>query len=457
MPRARSPHDEETVEASERASSGKLSLRVLVGDRVLSHAMPDEGELVLGRGQDVDVFIDHRSVSRQHARLRVHASQVTVEDLGSANGTRVAGKALAAGTTVPVRAGDAVEIGDAVLVLQRGAPPDRAARERERGPLPLGSSAGMQQVERLIDRVAPGTISVLVVGETGVGKELVAEAVHRRSPRSTKPLVRLNCAAVAGTLLESEWFGYEKGAFSGATTPKPGLLETADGGTVLFDEVAEMPLELQAKLLRVLEDRAVLRVGAVRPRRIDVRFIAATNKDLEAESTRGTFRQDLYFRLNGVTIAVPPLRERREEIGPLSSAFVAEMSRASGRNPPPAIDPEAAAWLAAYAWPGNVRELRNVIERAVLLAEGGRPISTAELPKGMKPGARAEPPADEEPQRARTESLKETVAALEKKRVLDALAEAGGNQKRAAEILGISRGTLLARLEAFGIARPRKG
>jgi transcriptional regulator with PAS, ATPase and Fis domain len=329
----------------------------------------------------------------------------------------------------------------------------------------------MREVARLIDRVAPGTISVLVIGETGVGKEIVAEAIHRGSPRSGKPLVRLNCAAVAASLLESEWFGYERGAFSGATSPKPGLLETADGGTVLLDEISELPLDLQAKLLRVVEDRAVLRVGAVRPRRIDVRFVAATNRDLEAETARGAFRRDLYFRLNGVTIGVPPLRERRDEIVPLARAFAAERRRASGRAAPPAIDAEAEQWLLAYAWPGNVRELRNVIERAVLLVEPGRAITTAELPKALRPGAGAESEAEgsgelEESGREygrgsgappRAESLKETVAAVEKERVLRALAEAGGNQKRAAEILGISRGTLLARLEAFGIVRPRKG
>jgi transcriptional regulator with PAS, ATPase and Fis domain len=455
MARPKSPHDEETVEAVDRASGDALLLRVLLGERIVTHALPEKGEVVLGRGREADVFVDHRSVSRQHARLRVEPSSMTVFDLGSANGTRVAGKAVARGEAAPVREGEAVELGDAVVVIVRGRAAPKVARSE--GPTLLGSTDAMREVVRLIDRVAPGTISLLVVGETGVGKELVAETIHRKSPRAAKPLVRLNCAAVAPSLLESEWFGYERGAFSGATGTKPGLLETADGGTVLLDEVAELPIDLQAKLLRVLEDRAVLRVGAVRPRRIDVRFIAATNRDLEAESSRGAFRSDLYFRLNGVTIAVPPLRERRDEIAPLSRAFVLETSRAAGRATPPAIDAEAEAWLVAYAWPGNVRELRNVIERAVLLVEPGRSITTDELPKGLRPGARVETETREAPPPPRAESLKESVAAIEKQRVVRALAEAGGNQKRAAEILGISRGTLLARLEAFGIARPRKG
>jgi transcriptional regulator with PAS, ATPase and Fis domain len=325
----------------------------------------------------------------------------------------------------------------------------------------------MREVAQLIDRIARGTISALVVGETGVGKEVVAEVIHQCSPRSNRPFLRLNCAAVAGSLLESEWFGYERGAFSGATSSKPGLLETADGGSVLLDEVGEMPLDLQAKLLRVIEDRAVLRVGALRPRRIDVRFIAATNRDLETECARGTFRRDLYFRLNGVTIAVPPLRERREEIVALATSFLAEMSHAAGRGTTPVLDPDARAWLEAYPWPGNVRELRHVIERAVLVVDDKRcTITTAELPNGLRPGVLADlppreadiaPPNVDRPISSVGESLKDSVAALERKRVLLALTEAGGNQKRAAESLGISRGTLLARLDAFGIARPRKG
>jgi two-component system response regulator AtoC len=450
----RSPHDEETLNATDRASAGKLSLRIVLGDRVLTHELPESGEVVIGRGTEVDVFVDHRSVSRRHARLRIEPSSILVEDLGSANGTRVAGLGLARDTPVPVRAGDGIELGDVFLVIQHG----HVTRKSEGpGVVSLGSSPAMREVGRMIDRIALGTISVLVVGETGVGKELVAEAIHRRSPRASKPLVRLNCAAVTGSLLESEWFGYERGAFTGATQSKPGLLETADGGTVLLDEVGELSLDLQAKLLRVLEDRAILRVGGLRPRRIDVRFVAATNRDLEAESRAGAFRQDLYFRLNGVTIPVPPLRDRPEEIASLARLFVADVSRACGRPEPPSIDAEVQAWLEAYPWPGNVREVRNVLERAVLLAAGAPTISTAELPTGLKPGGRVEAPAGAPLPRQRKESLRESVAEVEKKRVLDALAEAGGNQKRAAELLGISRGTLLARLQAFGIARPRKG
>jgi transcriptional regulator with PAS, ATPase and Fis domain len=454
MPRSRTPHEDDTVNASDRSQSATLSLRIVLDDRVITKELPERATLLLGRDAGADVVIDHRSVSRAHARLYVEPSSVAIEDLRSANGTRIGGTAVLPDTRVPLRPGDAVELGDVVVVLQRGSVA-RRAEQRATAPA-LGTNPAMQEVGRLVERIAAGTICALIVGETGAGKEVVAETIHRKSPRSARPLVRLNCAAVAGSLLESEWFGYERGAFTGAVAPKPGLLETAAGGTVLLDEVGELPMALQAKLLRVLEDRAVTRVGGVRPRRIDVRFLAATNRDLEADIARGTFRQDLYFRLNGVTIHVPPLRDRRDEIAPLARAFAEETSEALGRSPAVSVDAEAMAWLEAYSWPGNVRELRNVIERAVLLAGGASTITTAELPATLRPLQRSQPPVVDAPPSART-SLRDAIADVEKQRVIEALAQAGGNQKRAAEMLGISRGTLLSRLEAFGIARPRKG
>ncbi len=454
MPGPRTTRDEETLNAPERAPD-TLSLRIVLGDRVVTEELPPEGEVTLGRGHAATVFVDHASVSRLHARLRIAASgkEILLEDLDSANRTRVSGRTLAPQTPTPVRAGDAIELGDVVVVIQRGHVARPAVRRSEA--MTLGVSAAMREVERVVERIAPGSISVLVVGETGVGKEVLADAIHRQSRRAAKPFVRLNCAAVAEHLLESEWFGYERGAFTGAVQPKPGLLETADGGTVLLDEIGELPMALQAKLLRVVEERAVMRVGAVRARRIDVRFLAATHRDLEEEIAKGAFRQDLYFRLNGVTLLVPPLRERREEIGPLANVFIADAAAEGQRGVAPVLEPEALAWLEAYAWPGNVRELRNVVERAVLLTPGDT-ISTRDLPERLKPaapapssGARSSPPSNRG-------SLRDAVADVERQRVLDALAEAGGNQKKAAELLGIARGTLSARLEAFGIARPRK-
>lgn len=456
MADARTTRDDETLNVPERAPD-TLSLRIVLGDRVVTHELPAEGEVTLGRGHAATVFVDHASVSRLHARIRIGsggAAGLWLEDLDSANRTRLAGRTLPPQTPTPVRAGDAIELGDVVVVIQRGHAA-RPAPRRAEGPT-LARGAAMREVESVVARIAPGSISVLIVGETGVGKEVIADAIHHQSRRAARPFVRLNCAAVAEQLLESEWFGYERGAFTGAVQSKPGLLETADGGTVLLDEVGELPMALQAKLLRVVEERAVMRVGGVRPRRIDVRFLSATHRDLEAEITRGTFRQDLYFRLNGVTLHVPPLRERREEIRALASVFITEAAAEAQRGQAPSLHPDALAWLEAYAWPGNVRELRNVVERAVLLATDDT-ISTRELPERLEPAAAAPVPvADVARAPARGGSLRDAIADVEKQRVLDALAEAGGNQKRAAELLGIARGTLSARLEAYGIARPRK-
>lgn len=237
----------------------------------------------------------------------------------------------------------------------------------------------MQDLYRLAERIAAGNIAVLILGETGVGKEVLAERVHRMSPRSSKPYLKLNCAALSETLLESELFGHERGAFTGAVSSKQGLLETANGGTVFLDEVGELPHATQVKLLRVLEERVVQRVGGLKPIPLDVRFIAATNRDLETEIVRGTFRQDLYFRLNGATLVIPPLRERASEIPDLARAFISQAARNMGLGSQPALSREALAMMVSYSWPGNIRELRNVAERAVLLCGDG-PIESSHLP-----------------------------------------------------------------------------
>ena len=247
---------------------------------------------------------------------------------------------------------------------------------RETPPLPQSISA-MDRLKPILDVVASGTISVLILGETGVGKEVAANTIHRRSPRAKGPLVSVSCAGFSESLLDSELFGHEKGAFTGAHRTKVGLLESADGGTFFLDEVGEMPHSLQAKLLRVLEQRQVLRIGAVRPRTIDVRLIAATNRDLENEVARGNFRRDLYYRLAATTVVIPPLRERRGEILGLARLFV-EHYAARARRKPPRMGPDAHDALLNYTWPGNVRELKNVIERAVLLC--GEWITAEHLP-----------------------------------------------------------------------------
>ncbi len=225
------------------------------------------------------------------------------------------------------------------------------------------------QMVRLFEKataIAAGNISVLIIGETGTGKELLAEALHRGSTRAPGTFLRLNCAAIAETLLESELFGHEKGSFTGAVRAVPGLLESADGGTVFLDEVGEMPAALQAKLLRVIDTGEVLRIGARRPSPVDIRFVSATNRDLEGETERGGLREDLFYRLSGAVLRVPPLRERRSEIEKLALLFLQRAARMSGR-PPARLSAEALNWMRAYGWPGNIRELRNLMERTALL------------------------------------------------------------------------------------------
>jgi two-component system, NtrC family, response regulator AtoC len=329
----------------------------------------------------------------------------------------------------------------------------------------------MRRVYGLANSAARGVISVLIVGETGVGKDVMACELHRMSPRAKAPFVTLNCAALSESLLESELFGHEKGAFTGATDAKAGLLETAPGGTVFLDEIGEMPAKLQAKLLRVIETREIQRVGSVKTRPIDVRFVAATNRDLESDIAEGKFRRDLYYRLNGITLHLPPLRERRSEILPLVRSFLVRFAREDGNKPVPEISAEAARILEAYPWPGNVREIRNVVERALLLCEGSE-ILPEHLPiesmaansisfSTAPPAAPAFPAAFASPASSRPTAPSDAVAGggpvdEERERILRVLAECAGSQTRAAKVLGIARSTLIARLDSYGVPRPRK-
>jgi DNA-binding NtrC family response regulator len=533
------------------AGSAGLHLVVMGPDEFASHPLPASGEVVIGRGGGAEVSLADPLASRRHARLRVGPT-LEVEDLGSANGTRLREQPLPPRQPARVLPGEAIAIGSTILMIQQNRPRPlprallphaefegrvdwECARAEATGatfsvvrlqlsrgeaaalaaaaaevlrPIDLlgaygpseyevllpglgpeaagpvaralartagarartgiaaypadGRHAGalvaracarlrgegdevpdeesealdeeMRRVHALAARAAAGNINLLILGETGAGKEVLARRVHRLSPRAERPLVCINCAALSEPLLESELFGHERGAFTGATAAKPGLLETAPGGTVFLDEVGELPAALQAKLLRVIETRELTRVGSVRPRQIDVRFIAATNRDLEAEVARGAFRRDLFFRLNGMTLSLPPLRQRPREIPALCRLFLTELSPAAGRKTPPRLTAEALARLCAHPWPGNVRELRNAIERALLLASGD------EIGVEHLPGAPA-PPAE----------------ASERERILAALAACAGNQSRAARQLGISRKVLLARLDSYGVKRPRKG
>jgi DNA-binding NtrC family response regulator len=536
-----------------------------------TYPLADGVRVLVGRARNADVRIDHVSVSREHAVFQVDQTKqsVTIEDLGSANGTRVRGTPLTPRLPIEVVPDDVIDLGEILLVIQRrkleqrsrracdpaffelrveeecqrtadtgsrfavarvevdgrpktpaiqlvlaselrqrdliasrepgryelllvdagpgesrerleravkllaergfgarfelvGCPGDGttaaallgrgvaekgAASNRQGGTDFVVHDPAMRRVCRLLERIAGSELGVILLGETGVGKEMCAELVHACSARAGRKLLRLNCAALAESLLESELFGYERGAFTGATSDKIGLLESADGGTVFLDEVGDMPLATQVKLLRAIEAKEVLRIGARAARSVDLRVIAATNQDLEERITQGLFREDLYYRLNGISVIVPPLRERPDDIGPLARHFLTR--RTTLGRPTPGLSPASLRWLASQTWPGNVRELKNAIERALVLCDG--PLLEPEH-FTFDSGSSARTPSG-----AAETGLRKEVEALERERIERALSEAGGNQRQAAEKLGLSRGALLRRLEQYGIARPRKG
>jgi two-component system response regulator AtoC len=536
--------------------------------------LSDGAMFTIGRSPTCDITIDDESISRRHAILRL-GDVLTIEDLGSANGTVVNGDKLPQGVPAPITVGELIGVGKASLIVQQRSEPVRArrmlthdyfevrleeqcARTRRTGaafallhlhpdrgasasfveealaevvrdsdilgkygpceyelllpdttpdkadeakrrmqtvllarelrcrisvaccprdgqsPYQLASKVRahpaaakpttarndivvadpqMQSLHRMVEQVAGSQISVLLLGETGVGKEVFARALHHLSPRRDGPFVEINCAALPEALLESELFGHEKGAFTNAIAAKPGLIESANDGTLLLDEIGEMPMATQAKLLRVIEDAQLRRVGALKSRPIDVRFVASTNRDLEAQIAAGAFRGDLYFRLNGITLVIPSLRERPDELEPLARAFILRASQRDDK-PVPALSPDAIAAMKAYGWPGNVRELRNVIERAVLLADG-EPIRSEHLPlEKMRSTVMATPRA---PANGPSSSRPRKGSAEERRWILQALERAGGNQTTAARMLGMSRRTLVNRLNEHDVAdRPRK-
>ena len=331
----------------------------------------------------------------------------------------------------------------------------------------IGQSPGMRQIYDLIEKVAATPSTVLITGESGTGKELIATALHNQSKRQEQPFIKVNCAAIPKDLMESEFFGYEQGAFTGAVGSKPGRFELADGGTLFLDEIGEIPPAMQVKLLRALQESEFERVGGVSTISVDVRVIAATNRDLEKEIAAGNFREDLFYRLNVVPISLPALAERREDIPLLVSAFVEKYNERLGRSTE-SISPEAMAVLTGYHWPGNIRELENVIERTVLFTEGDR-IGVADLPesmqgmsgasrvdKNLRDSARETAVSNME---AGTTSMKDIVrqatVEIERELIIKALEETRGNVTRAAHLLQISRKGLQNKMKEFGLREPQ--
>jgi two-component system response regulator AtoC len=486
------------VVAEGHASTGGLCLLVSTSSGV--HVVPlGSGTVVLGRAENADVHVDDDSVSRHHARLVIDRRRVTITDLSSRNGTRIDGLRLEPGDIAEVQIGYPFELGLTTVVLQHaegfirgGRPPIRPrestspARQLEDGP--IVHDPAMKRLYALLEVIGPTDLSVLVLGETGVGKEVFAHTLHARSERAARPFLQLNCGAVAQTLLESELFGHEKGAFTGADKAKEGFFEAANGGTLFLDEVGELSPAMQASLLRALSTGEITRVGGTRALRVDVRIIAATNRDLRSFIVEGRFRADLYFRLNGIRVKLPPLRKRQADILPLAKAFVARAA-ARQKKKAPTLSKEAGEALLRYSWPGNVRELVNAVERAVATSktgvleplhlrlegddsdavrfdEGGASRATLAIPSRAMwtlPPKDA-PPAPEE---ARIPGQRDGPGRLPVKlyakleditrdAVLEALAQSAGNQNEAAKRLGISRRSLIYRIEQYGIARPRK-
>ncbi len=565
--------DPETLRLARTAEEPPSGLCILAlwDNQHLTFPLPDRGSITVGRTDGVEIQLDDEAISRQHIKFHI-GETLQVEDLGSANGTRVRGRFLKSGETIELNPGDTVELGRTLLVVKFASVPTRPFRiyaheyfeprvddecaRAERGGVKFAvvrvhgggvpaallqqrlaaavragdvvasygpdehelllvdcdcrvaerrsaallasfrqfspsallglacfprdgrTSASlleranaavrgldsnqekasvtvpdgtMESLRRTVERIAGSSISVLFTGETGVGKSLLAKELHRTSPRAQRAFVALNCAELTESLLEAELFGYEKGAFTGAEQAKAGLIETADGGTLLLDEIGDLAITTQAKLLRVLEDHEVRRIGSLRPRHVDLRVVACTNRDLEAECERGTFRRDLYFRLAGISLEVPPLRKRTGELEGLARAFLEQAAASAERPSAPTLGPEALVALQRYPWPGNVRELRNVMERAALLSQysviRAEHLPVERLRNTVYPKAEG-PGADGAAQMARH--------AGERQELLDVLAECGGNQSRAAKRLGISRRTLVTRLNKLGVPRPLK-
>jgi two-component system, NtrC family, response regulator AtoC len=453
--------------------------------------LPRSPRVTIGRLHTNDIVIEDESVSRQHAAILSSEQGLVVEDLGSRNRTKIGGRTLGRGENAPLAVGAVVEVGYATMFVQLGRPASTTG-----GPSSVpGSNRGaaivhdptMQRLYALLEVIAPSPLNVVILGETGTGKEVFAEAIHKGSTRAAKPFLKVNCAALSGSLLESELFGHERGAFTGALGAKEGLFEAADGGTVFLDEVGELPPETQAKLLRVVEYGEVIRLGSVQPRRVDVRYIAATNRDLTAAISAGRFRSDLFFRLNGFSVTLPPLRKRQRDIVPLAKHFLDRAAR--GRSY--LVSPESQMALEGYAWPGNVRELKQVLERALVLAgplgriepmhlqlpDSATPSeppprdlpSTMNLPSTMMdtvppmpygsqtwPPAMTPPGGIASPFAGGAADLRAQRETWEKQQILQALEKTSGNQKEAAKLLGVSRRTLINKIEAYGIARPRK-
>jgi transcriptional regulator with GAF, ATPase, and Fis domain len=436
--------------------------RLIVWDGGISRSwpLPTAGEVTVGRTEPADIFVDSPAVSRRHARIQV-GPPVRLEDLHSRNFTRVNGERLSGERDLAY--GDVITFGDVIAVFDELPTETKAQVEDEPRPegleLQLGDRTAfvadpvMLHVYTQVQRLAESPLSVLIVGETGTGKELVAYALHGGSKRRGSPFLSINCAALPEGLAESELFGHERGAFSGAVRERAGLFESANGGTVFLDEIGDLSLSIQPKLLRVLENQRVTRVGSVRERPIDVRMVAATHRDLAFEVSKGRFRQDLFYRLGAAMVQLPPLRARPREVPLLAGRFLSQARLDLGR-PPLTISESAMSRLASHTWPGNVRELKNLMEYIAALVDGSvtdSDVAAAFASQAWPRKLSSAPPlevkaAEEQPPRSYRDEKDE----FELKKIETALAASGGNKSRAARLLGMPLRTFTWKLKRLG-------
>lgn len=432
-----------------------FSLTVKAGPDAGKRVVSTETELSIGTDPSNDLTLTDSRVSRHHATIRATKSGFAIRDLGSRNGTWVAGTRVESGTIFD---GATFEVGHTLIRLQR----DEAIREQlsmqDRFGNLVGSSEAMRRIFAVLPRVAASDSTVLIDGETGTGKGLLALAIHESSNRAKGPFIVLDCTAIPPTLVESELFGHVAGAFTGAARDRVGAFELAKGGTIFIDEIGELPSDIQPKLLRALEERTVKPVGGSRRINLDVRVIAATNRDLRADVNEGTFRADLYYRLNIVRIHVPPLRERRDDIVLLAKHFHEEL--APGR----ALSPRLLTQLIRQTWPGNVRELRGAVERALLLEDLGMEALDTHGAEPTAPHS-AEPPASGsrpaktndwqfDASRAFRDAKADAIAEWEKWYVGELLKFSGGNLSKASRVVQMDRSYLRALIKKHGASMP---
>ncbi|MBL8909423.1 MAG: sigma 54-interacting transcriptional regulator [Archangium sp.] len=393
---------------------------------------------VIGTHQGADVVLHDKAVSRYHCELRLEADGLAVRDLGSRNGTRVNGVLI---ERAWLAAGDRLQVGESEAVVELSGDQVRVALHASDsfGPL-VGGSLAMRTLFARLARAASSNATVLLTGESGTGKELAAEAIHLASPRATEPLVVVDCGAVPPSLLESELFGHEKGAFTGAATMREGAFELADKGTLFLDEIGELPLDLQPKLLRALEKREIKRVGGSAYQPVDLRVVAATHRDLRAEVNSGRFRADLFYRLAVVEVRVPALRERTDDLPVLVRTLLTRLGLIDQADAAPLLSEPLLSQLRAHPWPGNVRELRNYLEKAVALGE-------ATPPSAPVPAAGVAPVTTLDYRAAKEEAIK----AFEKPWLEALMARHEGNAAAAARSCGLDRAYLYRLLWRHGL------